>query len=138
MFYTPIHIRFRDLDSLAHVNNAVYHSYVEQARIHYFREVIGHAHNWKIFGVLLARTEIDFKVPILLDDEVKCGCKCISLGNTSMVIEFEFLVERDQNTFIAAKGKSFLVCFDHQAQQKASVPQEWRKSFASYESIEEA
>ncbi len=32
-------VRFRDLDALGHVNNAVFATYLEQARIEYLREL---------------------------------------------------------------------------------------------------
>ena len=35
----PVQIRFRDLDPLAHVNNTVYFSYFEDARIYYFNQL---------------------------------------------------------------------------------------------------
>jgi acyl-CoA thioester hydrolase len=34
-FSTHIEVRFRDLDALGHVNNAVYLTYFEIARLHY-------------------------------------------------------------------------------------------------------
>src|SRR5262249_43847688 len=34
----PVQIRFRDLDPLAHVNNAVYFTYFEEARSYYFSD----------------------------------------------------------------------------------------------------
>ena len=33
----PMTVRFSDLDSLGHVNNAIYLSYLEQARISWFQ-----------------------------------------------------------------------------------------------------
>ena len=38
--YAP-EIRFRDIDAMGHVNNAVFLSYFEQARIHFFRQLVG-------------------------------------------------------------------------------------------------
>ena len=37
----PIQIRWRDLDALGHVNNAVYLTYFELARLAYIRAVLG-------------------------------------------------------------------------------------------------
>jgi len=36
-FSTTLEVRWRDLDALGHVNNVVYFTYLEQARIHYLR-----------------------------------------------------------------------------------------------------
>ena len=38
IFSHPIEVRFRDCDSLGHVNNAVYFSYLEQARLVYSQQ----------------------------------------------------------------------------------------------------
>ena len=35
----PMEIRFADIDSLGHVNNAAYLTYMEQARLRYVRDV---------------------------------------------------------------------------------------------------
>ena len=43
-------IRFADIDAMGHVNNAVYFSYFEQARIHFFRQWIGLEWNWNEHG----------------------------------------------------------------------------------------
>ncbi len=37
----PIQIRWRDLDALGHVNNAVFISYFEYARLAYIRDLLG-------------------------------------------------------------------------------------------------
>ena len=40
-FSTQIEVRFRDLDALGHVNNAVYLTYFEIARLHYCKHLFG-------------------------------------------------------------------------------------------------
>ncbi|PSQ56255.1 acyl-CoA thioesterase [Halobacteriales archaeon SW_7_71_33] len=40
-FSTEVDVRYRDLDAAGHVNNAVYATYVEQARVAYFDRVVG-------------------------------------------------------------------------------------------------
>ena len=41
-FFIHVEVRFSDLDALNHVNNAVYFTYMEQARIHYTFDVKSH------------------------------------------------------------------------------------------------
>jgi acyl-CoA thioester hydrolase len=38
-FNYPIEVRFSDTDAMGHVNNAVYLTYFEQARLAYWREL---------------------------------------------------------------------------------------------------
>jgi acyl-CoA thioester hydrolase len=54
-------VRLRDIDSFGHVNNAVYSTYLEQARLH----ALG-----ALGSVILARVEIDFRGEIRLGEEV--------------------------------------------------------------------
>ena len=68
-YTVDIDVRFRDIDALGHVNNAVYATYIEQARTRYFRDVldvdISQSSN------VLASLSIDFRRPIeLTDDDV--------------------------------------------------------------------
>ncbi|MFN4071655.1 MAG: acyl-CoA thioesterase, partial [Thermus caldifontis] len=59
----PIQVRFRDLDALGHVNNAVYLTYFEVARAAYFQRL---KEDWLEKGhFILARAEVDFLRPIL-------------------------------------------------------------------------
>jgi acyl-CoA thioester hydrolase len=52
-------VRFRDLDSMGHMNNAVYATFLEQARLAFLSQHGAHVHN-----MILARLEIDFRSPV--------------------------------------------------------------------------
>lgn len=132
-FYIPIEVRFRDLDGLNHVNNVVYLSYVEQARIHYFDHVMGERFDWNRWGVLLARTEINYLKPLHLKDDCKVGIECVNIGRKSL--EFQFKIFRSINGVDEeiASGLNILVCFDHVEKQSIEVPQEWKNAIEKYE-----
>ena len=55
----PRTVRFRDLDSMGHVNNAVYLTYLEEARIAFLRPP-----GADVADMILARVEIDFRAPV--------------------------------------------------------------------------
>ncbi len=68
-----VEVRFRDLDPLGHVNNAVHLSYMELARIRYFQRI---SPDWLEEGhFVVARMEVDYLRPILLGDEVFVGVR---------------------------------------------------------------
>ena len=119
-FYSPIQIRFRDLDALNHVNNAVYFSYVEQARVEYFDHVIGTRHDWQAFTMLLVRNEINYRMPLLFKQEAGCTMAIEKIGTSSIHIRFEIIrnLEGSEKEIIA-DGKNILVCFDNVKQKKA-------------------
>jgi acyl-CoA thioester hydrolase len=53
-FSTALEVRWRDVDALGHVNNAVYFNYLEQARLHYMRELGFLPPNSTDVGVIIA------------------------------------------------------------------------------------
>jgi acyl-CoA thioester hydrolase len=63
-----ITVRYSDLDTVRHVNNARYLSYIEDARVSFLRE-IGLPGGRPKRGRVLARTEIDYVAPIFLEAE---------------------------------------------------------------------
>lgn len=133
--YTPITIRFRDLDSLGHVNNAVFITYVEQGRIGYFRKLIGRNHDWSKFGTLLAHTSIDYHHPIYLEDDLSCGVEITKVGEKSFEVQFDLIVAKEDGTkTVCATGKNILVCFDNVAFKTALVPDDWRKKVEQFNS----
>lgn len=132
-FFIPIEVRFRDLDGLNHVNNVVYLSYVEQARIKYFDHVMGTRFDWNRWGVLLARTEINYIKPLHLKDECKVGIECVSIGRKSLEFQFKIFRSLNDQDEEVASGLNVLVCFDHQENKSIEVPQEWKDAIEKYE-----
>ncbi|MCU0476436.1 MAG: acyl-CoA thioesterase [Anaerolineae bacterium] len=61
-------VRYGDIDSLGHVNNAKYLTYIEQARIIYVRDLALWDGKLADFGIIMARAEVDYRSPITLDD----------------------------------------------------------------------
>lgn len=132
-FFSPIDIRFRDLDALAHVNNVVYLTYIEQARVRYFDTVFGARHNWDEWGVLLARTEINYIQPLLFKDDAKCGMRCTKIGSKSMEFEFKIFRTIDGQDIEVANGINVLVCFNHTDNKSIEVPEFWKNAVVDYE-----
>ena len=127
----PIHIRFNDLDSLGHVNNAVYLSYFEQGRMDYFSEMGGENWDWTQEGTLLARNEIDYKVPIFLQDKARIELWVSDIGTKSFSVNYRILKDADGQEIECTVGKSIMVCFDYKAQKSIPVPERWRQKFGN-------
>jgi len=117
-----IQVRFSDLDVLGHVNNNIYLSYFEMARVHYFKEMLGVDWNWKTAGFVLAKNEIEYIKSVLLTDEPTIEIYVDQIGTKSFTLGYELKV-KDQ---IYTKGKSVQVCFDSTTQQSIPVPEKMR------------
>lgn len=130
---TPVQIRFKDVDKMGHVNNANHFTYFELARMKYFDDVVGMKIDWVKQGVILARVEIDYKAPILLEDNITVLSKCTRFGTKSFDITHSIVRSENGKETEVASGKSVVVCFDYEKQMTIPIPEEWKKKAAAYE-----
>ena len=116
-------VRFRDLDGMGHVNNAVFMTYMETARLNYFRS-LGLGDN-PLEGMILARAEVDFRSPIELGEQVEVGVRAGRIGTKSFELDQE--VRADGR--VAAEGRFVLVAYDYTTNQSQEIPDSWRELF---------
>lgn len=120
-----IQVRFRDCDMMGHVNNAVYLSYFEQARMHYFEELVGADWDYKKDGILLVKNEVEYLKPVLLHDIPEIYVHLEDIGEKSFTLGYNVKVGDE----IRSKGVSKLVCFDFQSQKSVAVYPRMRSAF---------
>jgi acyl-CoA thioester hydrolase len=118
-------VRFRDLDGMGHVNNAVFFTYMESARIA-FLSSLGAGVNPQQ-SLILARTEADFRSPIAFGEDVEVGVRTSRVGTKSFELEYEVRA----GGRLAAEGKSVLVGYDYERGASVEFPVEWREWLAS-------
>lgn len=119
-----IQVRYADLDTMGHVNNTVYLSYFEYSRVHYFNELLGLDWDWRKFGVLVAKNEVSYFKPILLNDQPTIEVLLESVGTKSFTLAYEIRVNGELTT----TGKSVLVCFDAAKHSSIEISEEWREA----------
>jgi acyl-CoA thioester hydrolase len=117
-----IQVRFSDIDVLGHVNNAIYLSYFEMTRVHYFNELLGESWDWKKNGVLLVRNEIDYFAPILLHHQPQIFMHLIEIGTKSFKLGYEVFVGDKLHT----NGCSVMVCYNAVTDRTINVPNEMK------------
>ncbi|MBC7695941.1 MAG: acyl-CoA thioesterase [Burkholderiales bacterium] len=128
-----IQVRFKDIDKQGHANNANHITYFETARVEYFKDVFRNSIDWIKTGMILANTEITYKRPIILEDNVYCYTKISRFGTKSFEIENVLTVEDIHNKYLCAFGKSTMVCINYDTKETINVPSEWKESVLSFE-----
>jgi acyl-CoA thioester hydrolase len=123
-------VAFRDLDAFGHVNNAVYLTYIENARIGYARDVLGIE---SLEGLLLivAGVKIDFRSRANLSETLEVGARTTRVGTKSFDLEHEI---RSQDGRLVAEAQTTLVAFDYEGDRTMPIPPEWRERIENYES----
>ena len=115
-------VRFRDLDSLGHVNNAVFLTYLEEARIAYLVPLGAEASD-----MILARVEIDFRAPLRMGDDLEIGVRPARIGTKSFDLEYEV----HSGVTLAAEAKTVLVSYDYATRRPVELPESWREALAA-------
>ena len=130
-FSTPIKIRFRDLDALGHVNNAVYFTYMEIARTDYFTHVGLLKNEWPPIFFIIAEATCQFKAPIQLVTPLVIHVRVSSLRNSSFGMEYQFA---DQATGqVLALGRTAQVMYDYSIGRSVPLPADWRQILTTFE-----
>lgn len=97
------HVRFNDLDSLGHVNNAVYATYFESARLAFLG-------SRSFNGMILARLEIDFRSPAVFGEKIEIATRPAHVGTKSFALEQRLHAAGR----LAAESRSVLVSYDYE------------------------
>jgi len=123
-FTVDIQMRFRDLDPMGHVNNAVYLSYCELARTQFYMK-----HHFKRslheIDFILAHAEIDYVSAAEWGDEIQVAVWPSKIGTTSFTLSYEITEKRTGR--LLARSSSVLVSYDYDKRQPKPIPPEFRK-----------
>lgn len=135
-FTTTVDVRYNDLDTYGHVNNAIYGTYIEEARVDYLETVLGGeiadiTGEGEETGMVVANLQLDFEQPIRLADEVTVGVRVPRLGEKSFPFEYEI---RSQGG-VAATGETTMVAYDRGTEGSVPIPDSWRESITEFEGL---
>jgi acyl-CoA thioester hydrolase len=115
-------VRFRDVDYMGHMNNAVYATFLEQARIAFLRP-----RGADQSTMILARLEIDFRRPVATGETVAIEVRPRGIGTKSFELEYTMRVGED----VVAEALSVLVAYDYASARSVEVPNELREALAA-------
>jgi acyl-CoA thioester hydrolase len=122
-------VEFRDVDTAEHVNNAVYLTYLETARIGYLREALGDGFLYQL-SLILAHVTVDFRSPARFPETLEIGSRVPRVGTKSFAMDHEV---RGADGRLVLEASSVLVAYDYEADASMPVPEEWRRRLDAYE-----
>ena len=124
----PIHYeintRWKDMDSFGHINNAIYLTYIENARVDLFNR-------WNIVhpekSIILASIKIDFIKEIKHPTTLIVGSKVKRTGNSSFDIQSNIYNKKEN--FLLSTSLATCVCYNYLKMKSIFVYPEIKKDY---------
>jgi acyl-CoA thioester hydrolase len=125
-----VEVRWRDLDAMNHVNNAVYFTYLEHARVHYLRELGLVPASPSGIGFILAEACCQFKSPLRLGERVTIHIRVSNIGRSSFVFRYRL---EGENGRLAGEAHTTQVSYDYDSERSVPLSDEWRRAILAFE-----
>jgi acyl-CoA thioester hydrolase len=133
----PIQVRWGDVDSMGHVNNAKYFTYCESARMSYFAAIGMEAfRQGGRFGPALAATNLNFRRQVRYPADLAVWTRVAKLGRTSFTMEYE-IVDAGTDERVA-DGAGVIVWVDYETGLPEPIPEGLQAAIRAYAGPEEA
>ena len=126
MFVHSERVRFRDLDPMGHVNNAVFLTYIESARVAFLQH-LGAATTLEDMSIIVARIEIDFRAPVGFGEEVEIAVRASRFGGKSFDLDYELRV----GDRVVAEARTVCVAYDYSRGEQIEIPDDWTERLAA-------
>ena len=131
----PISVRWGDMDSMGHVNNAKYFTYCESARMSYFAAIRMYDHReGEKHGPALAAAHLNFRAQVRYPSDLDVLTRVSEIGRSSFRMEYE-IVYRDSRERVA-DGHGIIVWVDYGAGRSIPMPEGLKQAIRDYEGME--
>lgn len=121
-YSTDIELRFSDLDAYGHVNNAVFFTYLETARVKLLQDKFLDYLNSELL-MLVVKAECTYLKPIELADRVVVSMRVDRVGRSSFDLDYRV---HNSKSVTFAEAKTVMVCFDQRRGKPVAVPEEFK------------
>ena len=120
-----IEVRFADTDAMGHVNNAVYLTYCEMARIRYWTDVTGEpvaAGHEGAESLILAEARITYRAPVFHTETVTVETRATHIGRSSFLLEHRLTARgASGGSRLVATSDSVMVRYDYRTDRPAPL-----------------
>lgn len=132
-----IDVRFADTDAMGHVNNAVYLTYCEMARIRYWTDVTGDpvaSGQEGAESLILAEARITYRAPVFHGEIVTVETRAAHVGRSSFTLEHRLTAARPgESARLVAVSGSVLVRYDYGAAAPVALEDRFVEAIERFE-----
>jgi acyl-CoA thioester hydrolase len=132
-----VEVRFADTDAMGHVNNAVYLTYCEMARIRYWTDVTGEpvaAGHEGAESLILAEARITYRAPVFHTETVTVETRATHIGRSSFTLEHRLTAcPPGGSPRMVATSASVMVRYDYRTDRSAPLNPEFVEAIEAFE-----
>jgi acyl-CoA thioester hydrolase len=128
-YETEIEVIFRDVDAMGHVNNAVFFTYMETARIKYVTQVFEKTDLLDL-PLILVKAECNYHSPALLGEILVAGIGLTRFGRSSFDLAYRIEVK---NGRLIASGHTVQVMYDYHSRSAFPIPDDIRARVRAFQ-----
>ena len=121
LYTAAISVRWRDLDAFNHVNNSIYLTYLEEARVQWLQRLPGSWSDEHAMPVMAA-SSLNYRLPIEWPGEVHIELYCARMGNSSMTLAHRIVDAKDSSK-LHCDGNVVMVWVDPATGKSVALPQ---------------
>lgn len=133
-FETQVRVSFRDLDALGHVNNAVFFTYLEAARILYITKFLEQGlpvrFDFLDIPIILVEATCTYKSQALFGETLTVGVGVTRFGNKSFDLVYKIVGEDGR---LVATGKTIQVMYDYDNNSAFPIPDIIKQSVYAFQ-----
>jgi len=131
----PIAVRWGDMDSMGHVNNAQYFTYCESARMSYFAAVRMYEHREdERHGPALAAANLNFRQQVRYPADLEVATRVTEIGRSSFKMEYELLHRGTDDR--VADGVGVIVWVDYGTGKSIPLPESLKEEIRRFEGLD--
>lgn len=127
---TDITIRFRDIDSMGHVNNAVFFTYFEEGRKEFLHTLFNIVNPGE-YNFILAHIACDYLKPVRISDPVSLQLWVGETGHKKFDLLYK-IINRNDQSIVYASGRSVQIFYDYKKNLTMPIPQYFLDKIVEY------
>jgi YbgC/YbaW family acyl-CoA thioester hydrolase len=131
-FWKSIEVRWGDMDSVGHVNNTVYFTYLESARVELLRKLgVRGKQGGGAEGPALVSTSCDFKKQVIYPAVIDVGVCVETIGRRSFRTSYGLFLRGTDDLVATASGVNAWI--DYAAERAVELPDWLRQALSEYQ-----
>ena len=129
-FYEEVRVRFRDIDAMGHVNNAVYFTYCESARVELLGKLGARGKASGRFGPALVSATCNFRRQVVYPSRLDVGVVVEDVGRRSFKMRYGLFLSGTRE--LVADGSSVNAWVDYDEGRAVVISDEMRIALEGY------